>query len=268
MRVLSKSRFKLGLECPNKLYYTGKKDYANKKNENPFLEALAKGGFQVEELARLHFPKGILIEGNPWDYEPSWNQTQERLKEENVIIYEAAFLYDGLFIRTDILIKRGNKIQLIEVKSKSFNSTEENPFVGAKNIKSEWKPYLFDIAFQKHVMKKCYPEWEIDSFIMLVDKSKTTSIDGLNQLFRITKEASGRTGIKTLVNSIEETGSSVLGRSNVSEIVKKIENDTFSYGNGLTFYDAIEDFKTHYLNDSYKNWQTSYMACNKCEFQT
>ena len=105
MRVLSKSRFKLGLECPNKLYYTGKKDYANKKNKNPFLEALAKGGFQVEELARLHFPNGILIEGNPWDYEPSWNQTQELLKEENVIIYEAAFLYDGLFIRTDILVK-------------------------------------------------------------------------------------------------------------------------------------------------------------------
>jgi len=268
MRVLSKSRFKLGLECPNKLYYTGKKDYANKKNKNPFLEALAKGGFQVEELARLHFPNGILIEGNPWDYEPSWNQTQELLKEENVIIYEAAFLYDGLFIRTDILVKRGANIQLIEVKSKSFDSTEETPFVGTKNIKSEWKPYLFDIAFQKHVMKKCYPEWEIDSFIMLVDKSKTASIDGLNQLFRITNEANGRTGIKTLVNSIEETGDSVLGRSNVSEIIKKIENDTYSYGNGLTFYDAIEDFKTHYLKDIYKNWETSYMACSKCEFQT
>lgn len=268
MRVLSKSRFKLGLECPNKLFYTGKKDYANKKNENPFLEALAKGGFQVEELARLHFPNGILIDGNPWDYEPSWNQTQELLKEENIIIYEAAFLYDGLFIRTDILVKRGNKIQLIEVKSKSFDSAVENPFVGAKNIKSEWKPYLFDIAFQKHVMKKCFPEWEIVSFIMLVDKSKIASIDGLNQLFRITKEANGRTGIKTLVNSIEETGSSVLRRSNVSEIVKKIENYTYSYGNGLTFYEAIEDFKTQYLNDSYKNWQTSYMACNKCEFQT
>ena len=63
MRVLSKSRFKLGLECPNKLYYTGKKDYANKKNENPFLEALAKGGFQVEELARLYYPGGHLLEG-------------------------------------------------------------------------------------------------------------------------------------------------------------------------------------------------------------
>lgn len=269
MRVLSKSRFKIGLECPNKLYYTGKKDFANSKQEDLFLEALAKGGFQVEELARMHYPNGFLIEGNPWEYEPSWNQTQDLLKEENIIIYEAAFLDDGLFVKTDILVKRGNKVELIEVKSKSFDSNDEYPFVGVKGgMKSEWKPYLFDIAFQKHVMKKCFPEWEIDSFIMLVDKSKKASIDGLNQLFRITKEANGRTGIKTLVDSIEETGSSVLGRMNVSEIVKNIENDTHTYGNGLTFYDAIEDFKIHYLNDNYRNWQTSYMACKSCEFQT
>lgn len=44
MRVLTKSRFKLGLECPNKLYYTSKKEYANKKQEDPFLLALAEGG--------------------------------------------------------------------------------------------------------------------------------------------------------------------------------------------------------------------------------
>jgi hypothetical protein len=47
MRYLTKSRFKLGLECPNKLYYTNKdKEYANTKSENPFLTALASGGFK------------------------------------------------------------------------------------------------------------------------------------------------------------------------------------------------------------------------------
>ncbi len=65
MKVLSKSRFKLGLECPNKLYFTGKKEYANTKNEDSFLAALAKGGFQVEALARLHYPDGVFIEGEP-----------------------------------------------------------------------------------------------------------------------------------------------------------------------------------------------------------
>lgn len=134
MKVLTKSRFKLGLECPNKLFYTSKKEYANEKVSDPFLEALAQGGFQVEELARMHYPDGILIEGNDGDYELLWNQTQKLLLQENVIIFEAAFLYNGLFIRTDILVKRGNRIELIEVKSKSFNPSENNLFWGKRRI--------------------------------------------------------------------------------------------------------------------------------------
>lgn len=69
MKPLTKSRFKLGLECPNKLFYTQKKEYADTKLSNPFLEALAQGGFQVEELARMLYPDGVLIKGNDWDYE-------------------------------------------------------------------------------------------------------------------------------------------------------------------------------------------------------
>ena len=52
----------MGLECPTKLFYTAHKEYANQKQSDPFMMALAKGGFQVEEYARrLHAP-GVLIE--------------------------------------------------------------------------------------------------------------------------------------------------------------------------------------------------------------
>src|SRR5690606_37634429 len=207
MKVLSKSRFKLGLECPNKLYYTGKDEYANSKKEDPFLEALAQGGFQVEELARMHYTNGILIEGNDWDYQLLWEQTLELLKQENVIIYEAAFLIDGLFIRTDILVKQGDKIELIEVKAKSFTSDDEYLFIGKRGgMVNSWKPYLFDIAFQKYVIQLCFPEWKIQSYIMMADKSKKASINGLNQLFRISSKGENRTGIFKKVSSIEETG--------------------------------------------------------------
>ena len=156
MRVLSKSRFKLGLECPNKLFYTGKKKYANKKQEDPFLLALAEGGFQIEEYARMHYPGGVLIEGNDGDYLSLWEQTQALLQQENVIIYEAAFLHEGLFIRTDILVKQGNKVRLIEVKSKSFDPSDDYLFIGKRcAVVSSWKPYLFDIAFQKFVIQLC-----------------------------------------------------------------------------------------------------------------
>ena len=95
-RYLTKSRFKLGLECPNKLFYTRKeKEYANQKIEDTFLQALADGGFQVEELARMHYPEGVLIEGRDYDYKFLAERTKELLKQENVVIFEAAFLIDG-----------------------------------------------------------------------------------------------------------------------------------------------------------------------------
>lgn len=46
-RCLTKSRFKLAMECPTKLYYTEKDEYVNNAIDDPFLLALADGGFQV-----------------------------------------------------------------------------------------------------------------------------------------------------------------------------------------------------------------------------
>jgi len=269
MRVLTKSRFKLGLECPNKLFFTRKNEYANIKQEDPFLLALAQGGFQVEELARMHYPSGILIEGHDGDYQNLWKQTQELLKAENIVIYEAAFLIDGLFIRTDILVKKGNHVELIEVKAKSFDPSDPNVFVGKKgDILSDWWSYLYDVAYQKHVMKLCYPQWKIDSYILMADKTKTTSIDGLNQLFRISKDAENRTGIKKLVTTLAETGNSVLSRKNINDIVEGIESNKHKYYDNLTFQEAIKSFKEHYESDKYFNWPTSFSACKACEFRT
>lgn len=85
MKVLSKSRFKLGLECPNKLFFSSNKHYANKKNDDTFLQALAKGGFQVEELARMHYPNGLFIDTETYEYEKAAQLTQEALQSENVV---------------------------------------------------------------------------------------------------------------------------------------------------------------------------------------
>ena len=38
MKYLTKSKFKLGLECPTKLYYTDKEVFPNQKVDDPFLE--------------------------------------------------------------------------------------------------------------------------------------------------------------------------------------------------------------------------------------
>ena len=123
-RYLTKSRFILALECPTKMYYDKKAEYANQKSEDTFLMDLAKGGFQVGELAKHYFPGGHDVK--TLDYEEALKQTNDLLKLDRVTIYEAAVRFENLFIRADILIKDGSSLELIEVKAKSYDPQSDS----------------------------------------------------------------------------------------------------------------------------------------------
>ena len=186
-RLLTKSRFKVGLECPRKLYYAGSNGYANQQLVDPFLESLAEGGFQVGELAKEYFPNGIDI--HPLDYETALAETNELLENDEVVIFEAAIKYDDLFIRVDVLEKRGDTILFYEVKAKSINSLEKTGFLSKKGKPTaKWKPYLYDVAFQKYVIKNAFPKSKVLSHLMLIDKSVRSTTSGLNQKFLIKEE--------------------------------------------------------------------------------
>jgi hypothetical protein len=271
MKALSKSRFKLGLECPNKVYFSNNKDiFYNSKNEDPFLKALASGGFQVEEYARLQYPEGKLIDAPYKDdnYQFFHEETKKLLKNENVTIFEAGFLYQSLFIRTDIMVKKGNEIKLIEVKAKSYDPKEEHSFTTKTGkIVSSWKPYLFDLAFQTYVTQKSYPNCKVTPYLYLVDKTKSATIEGLNQMFRVKKESDKRTGVEVLANAGSDLGENLMGLINHSEIVQKIINDEFKYYDNLGFQEAINLLRSVRLENKYPNWPTSFSACKKCEFK-
>ena len=271
MKALSKSRFKQGLECPNKLYFSNNSDtFHNLKKEDTFLQALASGGFQVEEYSRLQYPGGFLVDA-PYDhnsYQDLADQTTELLKQENVIIYEAAFYVENLFIRTDILVKNGSNIKLIEVKAKSIDPNEPNNFVGKKgNLVSGWKPYLFDLAFQAHVTKLCLPNLKVSSFLCLVDKTKQATIEGLNQFFRIKKTTDKRTGVEVLVDSRDQLGENILHVADLTDVVAKIHDSTYTYYDNLNFYEAINLLKDVRINNYYPNWPAKFSACKSCEFK-
>jgi len=217
-RFLTKSRFKLATECPTKLFYTSKKDYADLKNENEFLKALADGGFQVGELAKLMYPSGIEVEFNG-DFEKAVHQTQELLKLDKVIIYEAAIRHENYFVLVDILNKVGNSIELIEVKAKSYDSNEENPFRNSNGgIDSDMLPYLQDIAYQTYVAKKAMPGFNHASRLMLTDKSKACSVYNLNQNFKISKDGQGRVAVTVNPElKPEDLGDPILTTINVDQ---------------------------------------------------
>jgi hypothetical protein len=270
-RYLTKSKFKEALDCPVKLYYTGKKQYANQQNNDDFLQSLAEGGFQVEELARLHYPNGKLIEdvkrGTDDYYNHCLSKTAEALKNDSVVIYEAAFVHDNLFIRADILVKEGNDVKLIEVKAKSFKSTSDNTLLNKSGkIDSSWRPYIYDLAFQKYVVEKAYPNWNVEARFMLADKSKVASIDGLNQLFRIQKDKDKRTGINVKVKSLDECGESVLGEINADDAIDLIYNgNDMHYFESMNFFQIIDEYKKHYVSDIKFKWPTGW-HCKVCQY--
>jgi hypothetical protein len=271
MRVLSKSRFKIGLECPNKLYFTHHKDqYPSTKTEDTFLLSLAQGGFQVEELARMHYPGGVLVDSEYYDYADAVDKTNILLQQENVVIYEAAFLWNNLFIRTDILNKQGNRIDLIEVKAKLHDPNNEYAFVGKQGkLVSSWKPYLFDLAFQKYVLSKSHPDFAVKASLMMADKNKRASIDGLNQMFRVpaAKDGDQRKDIIKRVQTIEETGNSILSVVDVNAIVDNIIRDTYPGLNDHSFEKSIQYLLKIYQEGTYPKWPTNYSACKNCEFK-
>ncbi len=223
MRYLTKSRFTLGLQCPTKLFYTRKEsEYADRKGDDDFLRALADGGHQVGALAQAYHPGGIRID--TLDHEEALRQTDELLQQKNVIIFEAAFRHKNLFIRTDVLIKQGSQLELIEVKAKSCRP-DENFFTKGGTLTSAWEKYLVDVAFQDYVVRKAKPHLALRSCLMCADKSKTATVDGLNRRFQISRDAGGRSQIK-ITGPIDPAalGERILHRFDVADIVARIQS--------------------------------------------
>ena len=50
----------------------------------------------------MEYQGGLLVEGEHFDYCGAIAQPEELLKQEIVVIFEAAFRFENLFIRTDI----------------------------------------------------------------------------------------------------------------------------------------------------------------------
>jgi hypothetical protein len=267
-KTLTKSRFKLAMECETKLFYTGKKEYGNSKMDDSFLKALADGGFQVGEIAKNYYPGGHDIK--PLDYEEALAQTNELLKQENVVIYEPAIRFEDLFIRVDILIKKGSHFELIEVKAKSFDPKEENPFLKKNGqVNAEWFPYLSDVCFQAYVFKNAFPDSVVSSYLMMADKSAMCPTEGLNQKFQIFRDNNNRTGVRvTNQFTPSDLKKPILIKVPVDLEIQAIEERwSEDYGTGERFSETLKRLSQSYKNDE-KIVLPIGSQCAKCEFQT
>ena len=102
-------------------------------------QALFDFGTRLGELARERFPGGRFISNPAFEHSAAMEKTQEALDDSSVpFLYEAAFEFEGIRIRVDILIRNGDgTFSMVEVKSSTGGKPEHIP----------------DIAIQIHVLE-------------------------------------------------------------------------------------------------------------------
>jgi Domain of unknown function(DUF2779) len=122
---LSKSRFMAGLQCHKRLYL---ESYAHDLMPaiDPFTQSLLDTGAAVGALARSRFPDGVLIDDDHLHHEVAEERTRLALADATVpAIYEAAFTWDDVRVRADILVRvSGDVFDLVEVKSTTWPKLE------------------------------------------------------------------------------------------------------------------------------------------------
>ena len=294
-RLFTKSAFKIATHCPMQAYYyynSGNKEgqYENQSADDDFLKSLAEGGFQVGELAKIYgeVPPENDLEGC-FGYDEPLKRTRELFEQENVNIAEAAFRYNDCFVRADVVKKKGNFIDLIEVKAKSWNPDDaivKTPIKGtdAGNyvVDSSIRDYLYDVTFQKWVvenaLKTDYPDktFTVRAYLMMADKSKINSIPRLNGLFRI-KKSVGRDGEKRAHAEVTPDALEILKNPHEhvltpfyvdDECKLVIEGKTAEQIDvlGMPFVPFIEEKSKWFVNNE-KHYTLLGSKCFKCPFQ-
>ena len=261
-KFLTKSRFKIGWECPRKLFYLDREEYPSTKNNDPFLKALAEGGFQVGALAKAYYPTGIEIREK--NTQKAATQTMGILNSSNsCVIFEAAIAVPPFAARLDVLEKQGKVLKLIEVKAKSWEPGEPFFTKGSKKTpptpNSKWAPYLIDTAFQTWLLRQVFPDYQVEPYLGLMDKTKFTCTDGLHQKFRVRRDGD----VITSPLTSEELACRLLSEVPISREVDLILAAQFS---SKPFDEYAQWLATLYQQRSVTTPEPS-TTCKDCEFR-
>jgi len=131
--ILSKANFMSGLQCHKQLWLEVQKPH-RATALTPAQQRIINQGNEVGQYARQQFSDGQLIEGSGTE---AMQATQKAIATGATCLFEAAFSFDGLFVRCDILHKvSATTWSLLEVKSSG-------------KVKDE---HHWDVAVQKYVL--------------------------------------------------------------------------------------------------------------------
>jgi hypothetical protein len=208
---LTKSDLKTARSCTTKLYYK-KLGYPTIDRVDAYTRILADGNFIISKIAHLLYPEGIYISANLNSDEHIAEAVQEtitQLQKEQVILFEPVLYAGYKLARADILVKDGDRIEIIEIRSKGFDGKAHHDLIKYRNLSlfrnkrtgkvgGEWRYIIEDVAYQVGILQEMLVEHlpdlqaEISPYLLVPDRTKTTAIDHLASYFQIQRLSTPR----------------------------------------------------------------------------
>lgn len=211
---LTKSDLKTARSCTTKLHYK-KLGYPTVDRVDGYTRILADGNFIVSKIAHLLYPDGIYISAHLKTDESIANAAQETiayLQQENVVLFEPVLYHNHQLARADILVKQGDRIEIIEIRSKGFDSKTHEDLIKYRKLSlfrnkrtgkvgGEWRYIIEDVAYQVGILQEMLAEHlphrpdrkiAIAPYLLVPDRAKTTAIDNLASYFQIQRLSTHR----------------------------------------------------------------------------
>lgn len=166
------------MNCPTAAYH-GWEGCKSKTADDPFLKFLAKEGETVGRMAHRLFVNGESL-AHLSLYEAN-EETRQRIAHGDCTLFESCITHMHFTARPDVLIRKGNKIFLIEVKSKVGNIEQHRAgkmlvnYYG--NIRAAYREIVHDLAFQAILLERVYPAFTIIPYFLLPDECTVYLMD-------------------------------------------------------------------------------------------
>ena len=164
--ILSKSTFMYGCQCPKRLFlHKFEPSFSNPDDEQQ--QAIFQFGTDTGELAQELFPGGANAQGDEEWHSYKTVAVTEKLLPVHSVIYEAAFIHEGVLCAVDILVRKGKKYYAYEVKS-------------TNSVKPQ---HITDAALQYHVLKNAGIDLEDFSIVHFNNEYTRIGTIDVQQLF-------------------------------------------------------------------------------------
>ncbi|WP_412754396.1 DUF2779 domain-containing protein [Legionella donaldsonii] len=170
--LLSKTKLLLGIRCLKALYL---------KIHQPELEAALSEedqsrldeGTAVGVKAREYFPRGVLIDSKPWEIIEAIDKTKVYIQAGELVLYEAAFEYNGCYARIDIMRYNSStdSWDIFEVKSSTKVKKEHYLDIALQAYIIEGSGLLISQANIVHLNTSCYYP-NLDNLFCTIDVTK------------------------------------------------------------------------------------------------